>query len=289
MAAVAGVRRCAVDGASPSPVTQYEARARRCAAQIDQALRERAAPSRTHRAAGRRPGTGRAAPATATTARSAPPNPFGDAAGKVQFVSPRRRDQLGHEPRRRACPSSARTQALAAPAAAASSATPHVEGVHLRVLTVGRGERGAAQVARPLTEVDRALRQLLWILLAVGAGGIVVAALLGGVVARAALAPGLALHAPHRGADRQPRPLAAPGGSSGRTSSRASPAASTRTLDALEQSAEAQRHLVADASHELRTPIASLRANIQVLEDADRLPEDERAACAPTSSPSSTS
>ncbi len=48
------------------------------------------------------------------------------------------------------------------------------------------------------------------------------------------------------------------------------------TLDALEQSAEAQRHLVADASHELRTPIASLRANIQVLEDADRLPEEER-------------
>ena len=37
----------------------------------------------------------------------------------------------------------------------------------------------------------------------------------------------------------------------------------------------AQRNLVADASHELRTPIASLRANIQVLEDADRLaPED---------------
>jgi len=48
------------------------------------------------------------------------------------------------------------------------------------------------------------------------------------------------------------------------------------TLDALEQSAEAQRHLVADASHELRTPIASLRANIQVLEDADQLPEADR-------------
>ena len=50
------------------------------------------------------------------------------------------------------------------------------------------------------------------------------------------------------------------------------------TLDALERSVEAQRHLVADASHELRTPIASLRANIQTLEDADRLPPDEREA-----------
>ena len=55
------------------------------------------------------------------------------------------------------------------------------------------------------------------------------------------------------------------------------------------RSVEAQRHLVADASHELRTPIASLRANIQMLEHADRLPPEDQARCAPTSSPSSTS
>jgi two-component system sensor histidine kinase MprB len=50
------------------------------------------------------------------------------------------------------------------------------------------------------------------------------------------------------------------------------------TLDELEQSVDAQRNLVADAGHELRTPIASLRANIQVLEEADRLPPEEIAA-----------
>jgi two-component system sensor histidine kinase MprB len=50
------------------------------------------------------------------------------------------------------------------------------------------------------------------------------------------------------------------------------------TLVALERSVEAQRHLVADAGHELRTPIASLRANIQTLEHADRLPAHELAS-----------
>ena len=49
-----------------------------------------------------------------------------------------------------------------------------------------------------------------------------------------------------------------------------------RTLDELERSVQAQRQLVADASHELRTPIASLRANIQVLEQAERLSASER-------------
>jgi two-component system, OmpR family, sensor histidine kinase MprB len=48
------------------------------------------------------------------------------------------------------------------------------------------------------------------------------------------------------------------------------------TLDALERSVQAQRHLVADASHELRTPISSLRANIQILGEAERLPAEEQ-------------
>ena len=48
------------------------------------------------------------------------------------------------------------------------------------------------------------------------------------------------------------------------------------TLDALERSVKAQRHLIADASHELRTPIASLRANIQILGEAERLPAEEQ-------------
>jgi two-component system sensor histidine kinase MprB len=47
--------------------------------------------------------------------------------------------------------------------------------------------------------------------------------------------------------------------------------------DALDESVRAQRQLVADASHELRTPITSLRTNIEVLlEQGDRLGDEDR-------------
>ena len=150
-----------------------------------------------------------------------------------------------------------------------------MSGVHLRVLTVGLGRQGAAQIARPLTEVDDALGQLLLVLLAVGGGGILVAAVLGGVVARAALAP------VSRFTSRTEALTANPDLSQrleieGQDELARLARSFNATLDALERSAEAQRQLVADASHELRTPIASLRANIQVLQDADLLPEADR-------------
>ena len=44
-----------------------------------------------------------------------------------------------------------------------------------------------------------------------------------------------------------------------------------QTLDALERSVQAQRNLVADASHELRTPIATIRANLQLMRDEELL------------------
>jgi two-component system sensor histidine kinase MprB len=48
-------------------------------------------------------------------------------------------------------------------------------------------------------------------------------------------------------------------------------------LDTLQGSIDAQRQLVADASHELRTPITSLRTNIEVLAESDGLAREERA------------
>jgi two-component system sensor histidine kinase MprB len=51
-----------------------------------------------------------------------------------------------------------------------------------------------------------------------------------------------------------------------------------RTLDALESSVAAQRNLVADASHELRTPIATIRANLQLMRDEELLSAEDREA-----------
>jgi two-component system sensor histidine kinase MprB len=49
-----------------------------------------------------------------------------------------------------------------------------------------------------------------------------------------------------------------------------------RSRNALDDSVSAQRQLVADASHELRTPITSLRTNIEVLLESEHLNDDDR-------------
>ena len=147
-----------------------------------------------------------------------------------------------------------------------------VDGIHLlRADRRARATRGAVQVARPLTEVDNVLD---------GPGGADRRRRRRDRAGRAARSAGRAhraradrpLHPPNRGDRGGPGRHRADGGGRAATSSRGSRSSFNTTLDALERAVEAQRQLVADASHELRTPIASLRANIQTLEDADRLP-----------------
>jgi two-component system sensor histidine kinase MprB len=206
----------------------------------------------------------------------APTAPFGGAAGTIQLVDP---DGAVSRPRgaTSALPVGPAALAIARAGSGTQLADADVEGHHLRILTVGLGPRGAIQVARPLDEVDRELDRVLAILVTVGSGGIALAAALGAVVARTALAPigrfTSRTEALSSRLDLSQRMEAAGKDELGRLAR-----SFNTTLEALERSLESQRQLVADASHELRTPIASLRANIQSLEHAGQLPEGERRA-----------
>ena len=113
----------------------------------------------------------------------------------------------------------------------------------------------------------------------IAAGGIALAALLGTLVARTALAPiaRFTRQTESIAANNEPARTPAP---RGRRRRRACSAGATfnSTLDALERSVKSQRNLVADASHELRTPIASIRANLQLMRDEALLSPEDRAA-----------
>jgi two-component system, OmpR family, sensor histidine kinase MprB len=140
----------------------------------------------------------------------------------------------------------------------------------------------AVQFGQPLTEADRLLSRLRLILILIALGGIALAALLGGLVARAVVAPvgRLTRAAEHvaRTQDLSGRIEADRADEIGRlaVSFNAMLDALGRSMGALDASVHAQRQLVADASHELRTPVTSLRTNIEILQQARDLHPAER-------------
>jgi two-component system sensor histidine kinase MprB len=175
-----------------------------------------------------------------------PPRRTGSPQGYVQFVSPggtvRVRPASRGEPR---LPVSAATRRLAASARGGRILQDtHADGVHVRLLTVGLPGRGAVQLARSLASVDRALSRLRILLAFLTVFGTALAALAARVLARSVAAP-----TEHELAESQ---------------------------GALADSLAAQRQLVADASHELRTPVTSLRTNAEILRDAPAVADDER-------------
>jgi two-component system sensor histidine kinase MprB len=205
----------------------------------------------------------------------APPSTqFGDASGFVQQIAPDGTVRRGDPNETGKLPLDARARATARSGSGRYFTDTSVGGVHLRVLTIGVGSDGAIQVARPLTEVDAELNRLVKQLAIVAGVGVLLAIALGAIVARTALKPIRRFTRTTEALTGDPD-LSHRLEETGRDELTRLARSFNRTLDALETSAAAQRNLVADASHELRTPIASLRANIQVLEDADRLaPED---------------
>ncbi|HVM67035.1 MAG TPA: HAMP domain-containing sensor histidine kinase [Acidimicrobiales bacterium] len=155
-----------------------------------------------------------------------------------------------------------------------------VDGNHFRVYTipvVGPEGASAAQLAVPLDAVDHTLSHLAAWLTLLGAVGIALAAVLGLLVARAALAP------VNRLTSDAERVAATMDLSStieveGADEIARLGQALNSLLAAIEQSQAAQRRLVADASHELRTPLTSMRTNLELLARSPDIPPEEQRA-----------
>ena len=225
-----------------------------------------------------RPGRPRPGPPPGRDFFGPPPEDerFGGAAGSLQVVTS---DGIVRRPAgdQAELPVTGETLSIARSGSGRSFDDVDVDGTHLLVLTEGAGERGAVQVARPLTEVDNVLDRVLLVLVGVGVAGVVLAVLLGLGVARTALGP--VARFTRRTEEIAGRPdISERIEVRGRDELARLAQSFNTTLDALERAVESQRQLVADASHELRTPIASLRANIQTLEDAHALPDADVAA-----------
>ena len=167
----------------------------------------------------------------------------------------------------------------------------NVGGSHLRELTFpvnvssqfgGPSQPAAVQLARPLAGIDRVLAHLRLFLALLCAAGIAVAAALGRFGARRVLAP-LAEVADTaveigRTDDLSRRLKIHADDEVGALATRFNQMLERlqRSRDQLDESVRAQRQLVADASHELRTPVTSLRTNIEVLLEGGQLGEEDR-------------
>jgi two-component system sensor histidine kinase MprB len=150
-----------------------------------------------------------------------------------------------------------------------------VEDTHLRMLTFPYGPGLAVQIVRPLTEVDHSLGRIENLLILIAGSGIAIAAGLGLLVSRAALAPVRRLTAATETVT-ETGDLSQRIDVSGRDELSRLAGSFNTMLGALEESSRAQRQLVADASHELRTPLTSLRTNIEVLASERELPPGDR-------------
>jgi two-component system, OmpR family, sensor histidine kinase MprB len=247
-------------------VTSYFAVRAKLRGEVDQALESRAGVADSLRSLIFRVPPG-------ALGEALPPPAFGGAGGYVQLISSGG-TLVGHPEMRPALPVSGGARQVAAGDRQGFIADARADGTHLRVLTAPIGSGYAVQIARPLTETDRALGSLRILLVAITGAGVLFAALLGWLVSRTALRPVRRFTESTEAVTGEPvgRRLAVERDDElGRLAR-----SFNTTLEALESSVESQRQLVADASHELRTPLASLRTNIQVLARANGMAADER-------------
>jgi len=140
----------------------------------------------------------------------------------------------------------------------------------------------AIQLARPLTAVDNVLRTLRWVLALVFLAVVGLAAGLGRLAARRVLTPLAEVTATAQliaeTDDLSQRLEVRADDEVGQLAQRFNSMLERLEISraALDASVAAQRQLVADASHELRTPVTSLRTNIEVLLSGGVVDEEDR-------------
>ena len=242
--------------------------------EVQSQLRVRAAPALGphHNDGGQGgPGSAQGQPQQGPGFQAPGPPPVGGAQGYFQVVEPDGTISHGG-----ALPVTSQVLNVARAGQGSFFSEAHVQGTHVEIYTAWDPyDHHVLEVALPLTDADAVLHGLVLPYgLLIGAG-VLLALAFGLAISRSALRP----------IDRFVRETETVTSSldqpvrieeTGAVEIRRLAASFNETLDALERSIEAQRHLVADASHELRTPIAALRSNIQIFLDSERLPEGER-------------
>jgi two-component system, OmpR family, sensor histidine kinase MprB len=158
---------------------------------------------------------------------------------------------------------------------AAFYADARVGGVPAVVLTEPLAQGLAVQLAAPLDTTDVQVASVGATLSALSVIGVMIATVLGWAVARAGLAPvsrlaSVAEQVTATG-DAGRRVEVGHRDELGRLAT-----SFNSMLSALQRSLAAQRQLVSDAGHELRTPLASLRVNVELLADDPGMSDAER-------------
>ncbi len=146
-----------------------------------------------------------------------------------------------------------------------------------RVLTTALPAGGALQTARNLDESERVLAGLGLRLVGISLAAVAAAVALGILFARRIVEPVERLRdAARRIAETQDLETPVPVAGDGEVRSLAD--SFTTMVRALAASRAQQQQLITDASHELRTPLTSLRTNVELLQRASSLPDDQRTA-----------
>ena len=150
---------------------------------------------------------------------------------------------------------------------AAFFATADTQDTRLAIWVVPIQGGGAIEVVQDfaMTGIDAALAQTRLLLIAFAAGAILLAAGLGALIGRAAIAPVKRLTSTVEEVTKT-RDLSRRVAAQGRDELSRLGTSFDAMLGQLETSLRSQRQLVADASHELRTPLTSLRTNLELLE-----------------------